>query len=189
MKCPVCKETALDPVILETNLRGSRCSECSGNWVRGNDYSDWLDSKPGTLPERLPSEDSSTRQHTDVSKAKLCPSCSRIMTKYLVGKDMDFALENCGGCGGMWFDKHEWELLKERNLHDEVHSFFCNHYQKAVRKESSRKNMAQIFRDRLGDQDYEEIRRVRQWLEEHPQRDMLKAYLNDSDPYEAAEPR
>jgi hypothetical protein len=39
--------------------------------------------------------------------------------------------------------------------------------------------------DRFGDEDYARIKEIRAWLEQHPQRGALIAYLSDKDPYEA----
>jgi hypothetical protein len=45
--------------------------------------------------------------------------------------------------------------------------------------------MRQIYFDRFGEEDYEEISRIRHWLETKTNREQLIAYLTDKDPYEA----
>ena len=59
------------------------------------------------------------KNHLDVldsTNAKICPDCGRILIKYKVDNRLDFYLDQCGGCNGIWFDKNEWENLKLNNL-------------------------------------------------------------------------
>ena len=49
----------------------------------------------------------------DVQGAKICPECGRILLKYKVGHGLDFFVDHCSGCGGIWLDKNEWNALKE----------------------------------------------------------------------------
>ncbi len=82
----------------------------------------------------------------------------------------------------MWFDRNEWEVLKSRNLHDDVHTIFTAFWQSGVRKEEMRKNLDYMYLTKFGEEDYAEIKRVRAWLDEHPRRTELLAYLNDRNP-------
>jgi hypothetical protein len=43
--------------------------------------------------------------------------------------------------------------------------------------------MEAIYLLKFGAQDYEKIQQVRAWLQEHPQRNMLLAFLQAEDPY------
>jgi hypothetical protein len=43
--------------------------------------------------------------------------------------------------------------------------------------------MEAIYLERLGRDDYEEIKKIREWTEKHPMRGMLLAFLQADDPY------
>jgi Zn-finger nucleic acid-binding protein len=104
------------------------------------------------------------------------------MLRYKVGHGTGIALDQCAACNGMWFDRGEWDLLKGRNLYDEVHLVFTAPWQSAVRKEESRTRLDAIYRQRFGS-DYDEVRRIREWIYGHPERDHIIAFLTDPEPY------
>ncbi len=182
MKCPVCKQSMKQQALTE-GLDGFTCLNCEGNWVTGSKYYAWLEQRDAIEPVKDAAEGLNIESGEE-NTAKLCPSCSVILHKYRVGHDMDFSLDHCHGCGGIWFDRNEWIILKSRNLHDELTTIFTKAYQTKVRKEASRKTMKDMFATRFG-KDYEEIQRIRGWPHEHPESLALLGYLTDPDPYEA----
>ncbi len=97
--------------------------------------------------------------------------------KYKVGHGIGFSLNRCGHCGGVWFDKNEWEIMKSRNLNDDVHLVFSEAWQSAVRHEEHQNAMDEILRKQIGDEDLKEIQRVKTWLQGHPKSGELYAYL------------
>ncbi len=181
MDCPSCKTGLLVDKTLEENLRAEQCSDCGGCWLSSEAYQRWLDGHGPTLPEKPYSEVSF--DVVDSSLAKLCPACGRMLLKFKVGHGIDFHLDRCGGCNGVWLDRNEWEVLASRNLHDEVHSIFTTYWQQQVRGDELRASMTRRYQGRFGTEDYQEIRRIRAWLDGHPLRPALLAYLNDLDPY------
>ena len=100
-----------------------------------------------------------------------------------VGHGIAFRLDHCGNCNGVWCDGGEWEIIRASNLHDNLHQIFGSGWQRKVRDEEQRARMEAIYRERFGAEDYEELRRIRRWIDEHPQRSALIAYLNNRDPY------
>ena len=102
MNCPVCKNTPLQPTVLEQELKASSCDSCQGQWISAMDYWQWLDHHGETLPEKEP--DSIPLEVADHQKAKLCPECRRIMLRYKVGHGLAFTLDQCSSCNGIWFD-------------------------------------------------------------------------------------
>src|SRR4051794_3953747 len=101
MKCPVCLDALLLDHQLETNLFSQRCPKCSGQWVNAKSYWAWRESqRPASLPQRadvaLPTEQSHPR-------ARLCPECGRLLRRARVGSGLDFFIDRCGHCGGIWF--------------------------------------------------------------------------------------
>jgi Zn-finger nucleic acid-binding protein len=100
--------------------------------------------------KRCPKSSSRARLSTFPTTAKLCPECGRILIKYGVGHGMNFTLDQCGHCLGIWFDKNEWVSLKQRNLHDEVHKVFTASWQTQARKEERKRNLERIYLNRFG---------------------------------------
>lgn len=174
--CPVCRDNTLGKNELETNLTASQCTKCGGTYIGSQDYDHWLSNSETNLPEKAADDDSIKLASGESTGPRFCPECKFVLTKYNVGRGTNFAANKCGHCGGMWLDKNEWEILKSRNLHDDLHLVFSDSWQSGNRAEEHNKAMAEIFREHLGE-DLEEISRIKTWLKSHPKSDALFAYL------------
>jgi Zn-finger nucleic acid-binding protein len=181
MKCPICKKPRLKPHELEAGLPASTCRKCGGVWISAAQYWEWLKARGDTPPESPAVE---TPLPVDVKQAKLCPDCGHILTRYKVWPNVDFFVDHCGHCKGVWFDRNEWDVVRSRNLHDDVHMFFTRQWQERLRAEETKKQFERIYQERFGE-DYAELKRVRAWIVQHPKRAELLAYLSDRDPYRA----
>ncbi len=175
MNCPVCKTTTLEDHTLQTNLLSHACPTCGGQWVSGKTYWAWHDQHGDNLAERVSTDDEPSVAESDV--AKLCPECGHILGRYRVGRDLAFSLDHCTNCYGIWFDKNEWEILRARNLHDDIHYVFSEAYQSGVFKADQAAARRKSWMDRLGEHDFAEIVRIKRWIEGHPKRRELLAYL------------
>ncbi|MDA0321205.1 MAG: zf-TFIIB domain-containing protein [Verrucomicrobia bacterium] len=180
-KCPVCKRQGMTRVATGDGLSVLACDACGGQWLSRKDYEAWLSAHGETLPEKAYSEVKFDIE--DVHDAKVCPDCSRFLLKYRVGHGLDFYVDHCGSCGGVWLDKHEWNALKDKNLHDEIHRVFSTHWQADVRKEQMSDCLDSVYRSRFGEKDYEMARQVRSWIQASEDRDALIRFLADDDPY------
>lgn len=183
MKCPACKMYDITAVELETHLASFTCSHCGGNWIRDVEYKEWRKNHGEDLPVK-PGNDKAI-QFTSVELARLCPDCNRILVKYKVGHDVNFTVDRCGGCGGVWLDKNEWATLKERNLHDNLYEFFTEPWQSVVRREEARRNMEFIYKNKFGEEDYERIKDFKLWMDKHPLRNQILAFVTDGNPLDA----
>jgi Zn-finger nucleic acid-binding protein len=184
MKCPICERDYLQRRYLEENLPAYQCRQCEGIWISAEQYWKWLkkgeaevSESPVTVDVPLPIE--------EAGQAKLCPNCGHILRRYKVWPDIKFYLDHCGHCLSLWFDKDEWEALRARGLQRQVHLFFSDLWQEKLRAEEARKRFERIYLDRFGPEDYARIKEIRAWLESHPQRGAILAYLSDKDPYQA----
>jgi len=175
MNCPVCKTFALEPEALEENLTASTCPNCCGHWISGKEYWRWMDVHGDNIPERIPS--AGEPEVRDAPGPKICPEDGHILRSYRPGHDLAIALAHCESCYGVWFDKNEWEVLKGRNLQDDVHYFFSEAYQKGIFKEEQAAVRRKSLPERFGEQDYCEILRIKRWIEGHPKRRELLAFL------------
>ena len=176
MKCPICKTEELTLTSLDDALTARHCDVCGGNWIPSFEYWKWRDAHKENLPSKDP-EPNAPNPSTGVLAAKLCPECNRILVKYKVGHGVAFSLDLCGNCGGIWFDKDEWEALRSRNLHDDVHMIFTATWQSRVRSEDARREAERLYRSKFGAEGFEEVRRMKEWIEDHPRKHEILAYL------------
>jgi Zn-finger nucleic acid-binding protein len=181
MKCPVCKTDSLSIITLVETLPASQCATCEGVWIDSNAYLAWWKGKGEDVPVRTTA--SQIDPTWNVDELKLCPNSGHILARYQILPDTPFYLDRCGHCNGIWFDKHEWDALVERGLHDNVNEFFTRVWQDHIHTEETRLHMEKLYREKFGTDDYEHIKQVRAWLKDHPRKGMLFAYLQADDPY------
>ncbi|MCL4211593.1 MAG: zf-TFIIB domain-containing protein, partial [Phycisphaerales bacterium] len=112
-------------------------------------------------------------------KAKLCPECGHLMIRYRVAHDIDFQVDRCNHCNGVWLDRDEWEVLRRQGLHRDLHRVFSEPWQLRLRQEEAQQALEAIYERKLGTEVYHEIRRIRAWIDGHPERSTLLAYLKD----------
>jgi Zn-finger nucleic acid-binding protein len=177
MKCPVCKTEDLDFSPLESNLTSRHCEKCGGNWIPSFEYWKWREQHKGGLPETPAGQTIPTSPVTGELIAKLCPECNKILVKYSVGHGTRFSLDQCGNCGGVWFDKHEWEALRARELHEDIYLIFTAPWQDRVRSQESRRAQEELYRRKFGDEGFNEIQRMKAWIDANPRKHEILAYL------------
>ena len=181
MKCPVCKTDSLGSITLVENLPANQCPNCGGVWLPSNAYMTWWKARGEDMPQK-PAVSGMDR-HWHVDELKLCPQSGHIMGRYKIFPDTEFYLDRCGHCNGIWFDKNEWDALVERNLHDNVNEFFTRPWQDELHAAETHNHLEQLYTDKLGAEDYERVKHIREWLKDHPKQGMLIAYLQAEDPY------
>lgn len=177
MKCPVCKTEELDFSALESNLTSRHCVKCGGNWIPSFEYWKWREQHKESLPGKPAEQTVPPTPVTSALIAKLCPECNKILIKYRVGFGASFSIDQCGNCGGVWFDKNEWEALKARDLHDDVYMILTAPWQDQVRSQESRRVQEKLYRRKFGDEGFNEIQRIKAWLDGHPLKQEILAYL------------
>ena len=130
----------------------------------------------GNFPEK-PAGDVESLPSAEHGGAKFCPECRRYLGRYRVGHELGFSLDRCEHCGGVWFDGNEWESLKSRNLHDDVHFIFSQAWQAGVQRDLREQERRKIWIEVLGEKDYEEIAKIKNWIERHPLKPELYSFL------------
>ncbi|MEW6250749.1 MAG: zf-TFIIB domain-containing protein [Planctomycetota bacterium] len=153
------------------------CETCGGAWIKGYQYWRWLHAHGANLPERPPA--GAAPPVADSPAVKLCPDCGHMLRRARVGHDVQFSIERCGTCGGFWLDRNEWEVLESRNLHDDLHFIFSAAWQHQIADEEARRTHEQRVPTLLGPQDYARARELKDWVQTHPQRPVIMAYLAD----------
>ena len=175
MICPVCKDYRLVAEEVEQGLVSRDCPSCKGRWIGSYHYWKWHEVSGKSLAAVPPQDEALSVD--DSTGAKLCPECGHFLRRYPVGRGVDFGLDRCGNCGGMWFDRNEWETLKSRSLHDDVHKIFSEIWQRQIRDEARQAAMEAFYKDKFGDDDYQKAIAIKHWLNAHPHASTLRAFL------------
>ena len=172
--CPACGVRTLERAELQPLLPCFRCPRCAGQWIRGEHYFRWLEH-----PDR---------KHTDVNpnvvgephdskRAMICPECGKLLSRYRVGHGVSFSIDRCAGCGGIWLDANEWETLQQHHLEDRIHMIFSTAWQGQILREEQQKAFEQRLVSRIGDEHFAELKRVVAWVDTHPHRAEIAAFL------------
>ena len=180
MKCTNCQQGSLIPSFIEGQFRAHTCSHCQGNWILIEDYVAWK--------ERNPShqfDDSIDCQIDETTKAILCPMTGTIMRKFRLSTNTDHRIDYSASVGGVWLDKGEWELLKKEGLAGSLNLVLSAFWQKNIRINSTKNNFAEIYKDKFGEEAYEKVKAMREWLNQQQNKADLRAYLLAEDPYSA----
>jgi Zn-finger nucleic acid-binding protein len=178
MNCPVCKTAVLKPVDIEEGLAGKSCPKCNGLWIGHAEYCAWFAQRPRPLPERA-SPAPVSEPETDSPAGKLCPQCGAFLRRDRVGRGLDFSLDHCAACGGVWLDSREWDALKARNLHDDLHWIFTDEWRRGVRAEDRAARQRRLYVELLGQADYERALEFRAWARAHAHFGAIKAILDE----------
>lgn len=183
MNCPICKKDSLRPITLENRLPAYQCFTCEGIWLSSEKYFKWLRSQPAS--EEI-TEVFEPMPVADTPFAKISPETNGILLRYKVWPDQEFYVDRDERTHSVWLDKGEWEYIKARNLHDDIHLFFMPQWQKNLKDAESHHTFEEIYKRRYGDADYARIKEIHEWIYAHPQSNTLLAYLLDEDPYKAS---
>jgi len=176
MQCPLCKKHTMAVADLAPNLTGLVCSDCAGVWLDRAKYDAWRAKHPGDLPEtKMPAQ----LAVSDTHMAKICPQCGHLLLPYRVGHGLSFSIDYFGACGGVWCDPGEWNAIKAKNLHDNLHDIVSQHWQTAVRQSAVQDSIEQTYVRNLG-ANYPKVQEVKAWLRGQPQKALILAYLADT---------
>lgn len=182
MKCPVCKRENLETREIEPHLFAETCANCGGRWISSDNYEQWLKHHGEILPEIPSAGPDDELSIPEFELARLCPKDGRILIKYKVGRSIPFNLDRCGNCGGIWLDANEWEVLKSRNLHDEMNRIFTDKWQGEIHNDQLSRNLESIYREKFGPDNYEKIKDFKSWIDQHDKQAEILAYLRDPNP-------
>jgi membrane associated rhomboid family serine protease/Zn-finger nucleic acid-binding protein len=126
-QCPRC----VLPPLERTEYDGTKvaiCPRCAGLWCAPRE---WDPDKFGAFPAMDPEPAAIAGEEAVVKAALvgveaanevtglevekranlLCPTCRTALNAVKLGEQEPCELDQCSGCGGVWFDKHEWEHL------------------------------------------------------------------------------
>ncbi|WP_434778055.1 hypothetical protein [Neisseria sp. Ec49-e6-T10] len=174
IKCLGCEEDILQPAFLEVNLPCQTCESCGGNWILLKDYLQWKNSIQEKQTELT---NFNITEITDTKKTLICPVTGKLMSKYRISAKTDHRLDFSVYANAIWLDNGEWLLLKQQGLATELNRIVTDAWQKQIRTINSKEVLEQEYRKKIGDEDYEKIKEIRDWLSTHPHADFLKAFI------------
>ena len=175
MKSPFGSNPQMESVQLEEGLMAYRCPESGGHYIPSACYMRWLALQPARTPHLPPTKAEQPVPHAR-SGAYLCPESGTIMTRYKVGHGFKFTLDR-SITGGVWFDAGEWEALRSRNFHDEIHFIFTDSWQHDVLQNDLMTNRRSRLEERSGTELLERMDALKSDLKDHPNRAELIAYF------------
>lgn len=178
MKCTACNEGLLAPSFLEDMPRAHTCLSCGGLWILIENYVRWIESKPG-----IEAEEVDESEVVDTKSALLCPMSGAIMQKIRISHKSERRIDYSPSVGGVWLDKGEWEILKQEGLAGSLNKILTAHWQKSIREDSARAMFTELYQSRFGEETYEKLKEVREWLNANDQKSDIRAYLLAADPY------
>jgi hypothetical protein len=176
LKSPVTGKP-MSRVTLEQGLEAFHCADSGGHYIPTACYMKWLEKQPARLPH-LP-ETASPFEAVDASSAVLlCPESGTLMSRFKVGHGFTFCVDR-SITGGIWLDAGEWQALRRRNFHDEIHLIFTAPWQQQVRAQQAQATYDDRLRSALGSDLLARLQSIRAELAEHPHRNLALAYLNE----------
>jgi len=98
------------------------------------------------------------------------------MARYKVGHGFRFTVDR-SITGGIWLDAGEWEALRVRNFHDEIHHVFTEPWQRGIREDEARENARTRLKDRIGDELFEKIEALRTEISESGHKEEILTYI------------
>jgi Zn-finger nucleic acid-binding protein len=182
MQCTRCKAGNLQASFIEQQFRAHTCDHCGGNWILVEDYMTWKERNPQYSFAKVVITDDDV---ADSQRALLCPVTGKIMRKLKITKDSSHRIDYSMPVGGVWLDKGEWELLKSAGLAGSLNAILTEQWQTKIREQKAEETFTQLYLNKFGEDDYQKIKALREWLNNHPRKADLQSYLLADDPYSA----
>ena len=182
MKCTSCKQGRLEPGYIDTLFSAYTCDKCGGNWIYLVDYLSWQQNAEDFDVSGLPTV---AIEAEDTQQALLCPVTGSLMLKYRICHDSNHRLDLSPAVNGIWLDRGEWQLLKNRGLATSLNKIFTAPWQKQVRDDSAKATFEGLYDDKFSEQGHAKLKTLRDWLADQNQRAAMIAYLAAVDPYSA----
>src|SRR5436190_1191141 len=132
MLSPVEPKAVLVSKEIEPGLWAFSCPVSGGVWIPLQSYMDWRNQHSESVTA-LPEGYSPSLSDDSGRKALLCPESGCMLIRYRVGHGLHFQIDRSPLTGGVWLDKGEWDALKSKKLHGQLHLIFTAQYQAKIR--------------------------------------------------------
>ncbi|WP_222937577.1 hypothetical protein [Spartinivicinus ruber] len=75
--------------------------------------------------------------------------------------------------------------MKKEGLARKLNQIFTEPWQRKIREKNAQRNFTDQYKNTFGDNDYEELKRIREWLNDKENKQSMIAYLLAENPYSA----
>jgi Zn-finger nucleic acid-binding protein len=174
LRCPKCKSATLGLVHEEiTPGAVRRCSACHGHFLSA----DAVD-RIGAVEEMRVTDPPPAEGKVADTRTGLCPEGHGILRRARVeAKDVEFFLERCASCRGVWFDAGELSSLAAMHLLGQLEAYWDPDYQRARREAEVQQHLDDAMREAIGAATFEKLRALAGELRASPKRAMALAWL------------
>jgi Zn-finger nucleic acid-binding protein len=162
---------------LGEGLFALRCPDCRNVLVSLAEFWRWRARHVPDWNEKMPEPVYSEGE--TASRARTCPVCQRIMTRYRTGGAKSFWIDHCAACELVWLDAGEWEVLEEEGLAPYLDTILDESWQKRILALRNAALSETLLRTRFGEATLAEIRRFKQWMNAQANARDILAFLND----------
>jgi len=178
VQCPKEKTESLMDVVLNGGLPAKHCPACEGNWILPEVYHDWQQQQEPQAIAPVPSDlDIGYEPSSLDARAGLCPECHGFLARARINLNPAFYVERCARCGGIWCDRHEWDVLMHLGLHVDIPYLFTADWQQLTREQEYFDRERRATVEKLGEDLAQQIFDLAEKLEQHPNGDFGVAYL------------
>ncbi len=174
MNCPICKSNTVSTEV-ETGLDVEICEE-HGMWIPALSYWKWIATQNISYPPVINDGEFESGE-MDTKSGKICNDCGQLLRRFAVGHGVSFHVDQCPNCTSIWLDAGEWEMLKKKNLHSAIHFMFSAPWQNKVRKIKEKEQYESLYRNKLGDEFFEEVQSFKKRILSHDDYSLIMTYL------------
>ncbi|MGQ5521930.1 hypothetical protein ACUHMQ_01575 [Chitinimonas sp. PSY-7] len=177
LHCPRCTSAdALQMAQLDTGLDVPCCEGCHGSWLELSRWRDWRSTQPAAIrPEPVIVGD--PLLEPEAPQVGTCPQCQRLMSRLRVAAGLPFRLDRCVSCQHVWIDGGEWSAMSQYGYQLVLDDVVSDRWQRLVREAEASQAREAAWCERLGTEVYEEILKMRNWLDAQPNRAALMSFL------------
>ena len=173
--CPKCSGTELRHTLVAGTLPAHSCYRCKGILVSLVAYRGWRE-RSG-ISKQSGKDENAVAPVKDTKDAVLCTKCRNLMTKYRISADAPNRIDFCSRCEDVWLDGGEWELVEALVGSDHLANITTQPWQYRLMSDSVRKMEVERLKKELG-ADYERVVNLSEFLDGHPARLEILAYLS-----------
>lgn len=168
-QCPICETVSLRRRTEAQSLQTSFCDACHGHWLEQEDLEAF-----SVAQSAIASSGPFTPDIVEAGRSMVCPNDGNLMIKYRLMVGVEFYMDRCTDCGGIWLDRQEWQILQSGEVSINLANLCNGLWQERTIQEqaSSFINVRrdEVLKDLLSDDEYCELSRIRHWLDRHPKR-------------------
>lgn len=178
MNCQVCKKGQFEFKEIHNNLKAKECNSCNGIWISYSNYNKYLELNPPMIEDINFANLEPCSNDNDSLDAKICYDCGAILVKTMVGFDINFYVDRCPSCHGIWLDNGEWDKLSKNHIENLINFFFTDYWKNRIFDYNKEKRWKQLLQREVGSGNLLKIFDFIDWLKKQDKKENIIAYIN-----------